>query len=603
MPILKSIQVDTRRLIWLFGALFMVVAVFQFIELPDTSPVSSLIGLDKVHSAAKNVSQVGDSSFECHTESNSDSEKEKPKDERTDLGEVPSPNSTSVVNGALKIIDGVESGESGTDDKDVASAPALGSHPSYVEVVVAPALPPLGKKMASENEEATFTSPPRPPETAPSTAPPAEENIKKNEASKAPEISATPTIKEETKPLPEVVSIKQMNELLHQSRHSYSSMKPRWPSTVDEDILSAKLQIENAPFVDDPTLYAPLYRNVSMFRRSYELMENMLKVHVYREGKSPIFHRPPLRGIYASEGWFMKHMEANKKFVTKDPAKAHLFYFPFSSRQLEETMYVRDSHSMDNLVAFLNDYLTTIKERYPYWNRTGGADHFAVACHDWAAFETTKVMPDSIRALCNSDVKEGYKFGKDVALAETTVRSPKNLLADIGGKPPSQRDTLAFFAGRMHGYLRPILLQHWHDKDPDMKIFGKLPKAKKQKNYIQYMKSSKYCICPRGYEVNSPRVVEAIFFECVPVIISDNFVPPFFEILNWESFAVFVPEKDVPNLKTILLSISDERYTEMQQRVKQVQQHFLWHSKPEKYDIFHMILHSVWFNRVFTFQP
>ncbi|KAG9154433.1 hypothetical protein Leryth_024824 [Lithospermum erythrorhizon] len=208
-------------------------------------------------------------------------------------------------------------------------------------------------------------------------------------------------------------------------------------------------------------------------------------------------------------------------------------------------------------------------------------------------------MANCIRALCNTDlVKEGFQFGKDVSLPETLVRSAQNPLKLRGGKPPSERHILAFFAGRNHGYLRPILFKYWSNKDPDMQIFGKLPK-KGPVNYVQSMKSSKYCICAKGFEVNSPRVVEAIFFECVPVIISDNFVPPLFETLNWESFAVFVLEKDIPNLKDILLSIPEKRYLEMQSRVKQVQQHFLWHTKPEKYDIFHMILHSIWYTRVF----
>ncbi|KAI3977582.1 hypothetical protein MKX01_000495 [Papaver californicum] len=118
-------------------------------------------------------------------------------------------------------------------------------------------------------------------------------------------------------------------------------------------------------------------------------------------------------------------------------------------------------------------------------------------------------------------------------------------------------------------------------------------------NYIQRMKTSKYCISAKGYEVASPRVVEAIFFECVPVIISDNYVPPLIEVLDWQSFAVFVAEKDIPNLKEILLSIPEEKYIEMHKRVKKVQHHFLWHKEPVKYDIFHMTLHSIWYNRVF----
>lgn len=234
--------------------------------------------------------------------------------------------------------------------------------------------------------------------------------------------------------------------------------------------------------------------------------------------------------------------------------------------------------------------------------------HFSVLiCYDakylsimQAPGETKVEMANCIRALCNADVKEGFVFGKDASLPETYVRNAQIPTKDLGGNSASKRTILAFFAGSMHGYVRPILLQHWENKDPDMKIFGKLPKSKGNRNYIQYMKSSKYCICAKGYEVNSPRVVEAIFYECVPVIISDNFVPPFFEVLNWESFAVIVLEKDIPNLKNILLSIPEEEYLRLQMRIRKVQHHFLWHRNPVRYDIFHMILHSIWYNRIFS---
>ncbi|XP_059657181.1 probable glycosyltransferase At5g03795 isoform X2 [Cornus florida] len=375
--------------------------------------------------------------------------------------------------------------------------------------------------------------------------------------------------KRSEEPTTGVFSISDMNDLLLQSRASSFSMKPRWSSAVDKDLLNVKSQIENAPIIrNDPELYASLYRNVSMFKRSYELMEKTIKVYIYKEGARPIFHVSVLKGIYASEGWFMKQLKANRQFVTKNPRKAHLFYLPFSSRMLEETLYVPNSHSHKNLIQHLKNYLDTIVGRYNFWNRTGGADHFLVACHDWAPSETKQHMGKCIRALCNSDIKEGFKFGKDVSLPETYVKTAQKPLRELGGKPPSQRRILAFFAGNMHGYLRPILLKYWENKDPDMKIFGRLPKVKGKMNYVQYMKSSKYCICAKGYEVNSPRVVEAFFHECVPVILSDNFVPPFFEVLNWESFAVFVLEKDIPNLKSILLSIPDKRYLEMQRRVK-----------------------------------
>ncbi|KAL0905813.1 hypothetical protein M5K25_024251 [Dendrobium thyrsiflorum] len=222
------------------------------------------------------------------------------------------------------------------------------------------------------------------------------------------------------------------------------------------------------------------------------------------------------------------------------------------TRLLQLALYVPGSHNRTNMRLHLQNYLQMIAAKYPFWNRTGGADHFLAACHDWALYETKNIMDHSIRALCVADLSIGFELGRDVCLPETK--------------------------------LSQYYLKHWENKDPDMKIFGPLAfrVGRSKMTYIQYMKSSKYCICPRGYEVNSPRLVESIFFECVPVIIADNYVPPFFEILNWEKFSVVVPEKDLPKLKEILLSISESEYRELQMGVKKVQRHFLWRTKPVK---------------------
>ncbi|XP_024983722.1 probable glycosyltransferase At5g03795 [Cynara cardunculus var. scolymus] len=395
-----------------------------------------------------------------------------------------------------------------------------------------------------------------------------------------------------------VMSISQMNELLQTGRSSPHLVPSQSSSLVDQQLLEAKSQIENAGITNNDTeLYAPIYRNVSMFKRSYEMMEQMLKVYIYKDGEKPIFHDWILEGIYASEGWFLKLMEANKQFVTEDPSEAHLFYIPFSSRLLELTLYVPHSHSRNNLIQFMKNHTEMLITKYPFWNRTDGSDHFLAGCHDWAPAETRGRLLNTIRALCNADIRTGFNIGKDVSLPTTYVRSAKNPLKDVGGEPSSKRTILAFFAGYMHGYVRPVLLSHWGN-DTDMRIFGRMPHVKGNKNYIDHMKTSKYCICARGFAVHSPRVVESLFYNCVPVIISDNYVPPFFEVLNWESFAVFILEKDIPNLKTVLLSIPEETYLEMYERVKKVREHFFWHSEPIKYDSFHMVLHSVWYNRV-----
>ncbi|GJM93779.1 hypothetical protein PR202_ga10367 [Eleusine coracana subsp. coracana] len=254
---------------------------------------------------------------------------------------------------------------------------------------------------------------------------------------------------------------------------SYRRMAP------EEALRYAKKEIRDAePVADYPDLYAPLFNNVSQFKRSYELMERILKVYIYQDGRRPIFHRPPLSGIYASEGWFMKLLKESRRHVVDDAAKAHLFYLPYSSQQLRLTLYVPESHNLRPLSAYLRNFVRGLAAKYPFWNRTRGADHFLVACHDWGPYTTTShrdLRRNTIKALCNADTSEGiFTPGKDVSLPETTIRMPKRPLRYVGGLP----------------------------------------------------------------------------------------------------------------------------YVAMHTCVKRLQRHFLWHARPVKYDLFHMILHSIWLSRV-----
>lgn len=126
-------------------------------------------------------------------------------------------------------------------------------------------------------------------------------------------------------------------------------------------------------------------------------------------------------------------------------------------------------------------------------------------------------------------------------------------------------------------------------------MYDQLPK---NVSYNKMLRNSKYCLCPSGYEVASPRVVEAIYAECVPVLISDSYVAPFSDVLNWKSFSVQIEVKDIPNIKKILMGISQRQYLRMQRRIKQVQRHFVVNPTPNRFDVFHMTLHSIWLRRL-----
>ncbi|WJX18053.1 hypothetical protein P8452_07897 [Trifolium repens] len=341
----------------------------------------------------------------------------------------------------------------------------------------------------------------------------------------------------------------------------------------------------------------PMYWNAKAFHRSYLEMEKLFKVFVYEEGEPPVFHNGPCKSIYSMEGNFIHAIEMNGKFRTKDPQKAHVFFLPFSVVMLVRFVYLRESRDFGPIKKTVTDYINVIAGKYPYWNRSLGADHFMLACHDWGpetSFSVPYLHKNSIRVLCNANTSERFNPAKDVSFPEINLQTG-SINGFLGGPSASQRPILAFFAGGLHGYIRAILLEHWENKDQDIMVQKYLPKGV---SYYEMLRKSKYCLCPSGYEVASPRVVEAIYTGCVPVLISDHYVPPFSDVLNWKAFSVDVSVEDIPKLKDILMSISPTQYIRMQRRVGQIRRHFEVHSPPKRFDVFHMILHSVWLRRL-----
>ncbi|RRT34467.1 hypothetical protein B296_00057352 [Ensete ventricosum] len=242
------------------------------------------------------------------------------------------------------------------------------------------------------------------------------------------------------------------------------------------------------------------------------------------------------------------------------------------------------------------DSIDVITDKHRYWNRSLGADHFILFCHDWVNLHTSKSMvsvmrfscqyhklslictetiqaphlshanpqiyQNSIRVICNAKTSEGFKLGKDVTLPE--VHLSDGLLS----QPPrdqlhTERTILAFFAG---GSARMAT---------SGRCYSTIGKGKTRS----------------GYEVASPRIVESIFMGCVPVIISVDYPLPFSDVLDWSKFSVQIPVEKIPEIKMILKGISERQDKVLRRRVLLVQRHFVLH-------LIHMVLHSIWVRRL-----
>ena len=116
----------------------------------------------------------------------------------------------------------------------------------------------------------------------------------------------------------------------------------------------------------------------------------------------------------------------------------------------------------------------------------------------------------------------------------------------------TQKKTLLYnFIGRDTYPIRTKML-----KAIDGKEGTYVSQAKHDVNsFCSILASSKFTLCPRGYGVSSFRIMEAMQYGSIPVIITDNLVWP--HDINPASYAIIIPESNVHKIHEILSSVSE----------------------------------------------
>ncbi len=124
---------------------------------------------------------------------------------------------------------------------------------------------------------------------------------------------------------------------------------------------------------------------------------------------------------------------------------------------------------------------------------------------------------------------------------------------------------LASFTGYPSHIIRKKLSRRWQD-DPDIRVSIKTDynhfsdyklesTLEARERYMTTMSQSHFSLCPRGRGHSSLRIFESMQAGIPPVIISDNWNAP--EFLDWESFSVRIPSRDIGHLKSILEPIKE----------------------------------------------
>lgn len=219
-----------------------------------------------------------------------------------------------------------------------------------------------------------------------------------------------------------------------------------------------------------------------------------------------------------------------------------------------------------------------IAATWPYWNRTEGADHFFLAPHDFGACfhyqEETAIQRGILPVLRRATLVQTFGQRNHVCMQDGSIiippyANPQKMQAHLIS-PSTPRSIFAYFRGLFYDmgndpeggyYARGARAAVW-ENFKDNPLFDM--STEHPSTYYEDMQRAIFCLCPLGWAPWSPRLVEAVVFGCIPVIIADEIVLPFSDAIPWEQISVFVPEADVQRLDSILTSVPPEEVLKKQ---------------------------------------
>lgn len=154
--------------------------------------------------------------------------------------------------------------------------------------------------------------------------------------------------------------------------------------------------------------------------------------------------------------------------------------------------------------------------------------------------------------------------------------SHANLSAD------TPRSYVVFYAGDIVNSMRKRMVTSFQGI-PNTRIFVRRYTASTTAHHIspqRYMPHSDFCLCPRGNAVWSPRLMEAIWFACIPVIVADNYWLPQGCFWDWKEMSLMIPENRSSDVAHIVLQFAVKKQWVIKARraLLRVRGFFMWHA-------------------------
>jgi hypothetical protein len=268
---------------------------------------------------------------------------------------------------------------------------------------------------------------------------------------------------------------------------------------------------------------------------------------------------------------------------TLDPYEADFFFMPVyvSCKFSPKTGFPWLGHASKLMQAAVKHVSTKME----FWNRNGGRDHIFIAAHDYGAcfhtLESQAIAHGIPEFMRNSLILQTFGVqGFHPCQTAEHIQIPPYISPSVAASyiqdPPErqQRSIFAFFRGKMEinpknvsglVYSRGIRTVLYKRFSRNKRLF--YLKRQRAANYQQELLRSTFCLCPLGWAPWSPRIVEAVTYGCVPVIIADNITLPYSHVIDWANISLSVREHDVPKLDKILLNVAATNLTAIQRNL------------------------------------
>ncbi len=124
-------------------------------------------------------------------------------------------------------------------------------------------------------------------------------------------------------------------------------------------------------------------------------------------------------------------------------------------------------------------------------------------------------------------------------------------------EPSSEPDLLFSYMGRLGHPVREAIVRLSHPRaviedTSRLSFFGATTDevSQQKRRYAEVVRRSKFVLCPVGSGTSSFRLFETMAAGRVPVIVSDDWVPPVGP--DWDTFSLTIPERKVRDLPAIL---------------------------------------------------